>query len=333
MIAVPRIFEKIYNGIRNQVDMDPIKKRLFDWAVGLGKAAGSYKMQHKMVPLTLALKYQVAHRLVFKQILEKLGGNLRFAFSGGAPLSKEIGEFFHAAGVLLLEGYGLTETTAAVTANSPYDYRFGTVGKPFGDVELKLAADGEILVKSLKVFREYYKDPKATAEVLKDGWFSTGDIGEFTSEGFLRITDRKKDLIKTSGGKYVAPQRLEALLKHNKHISNVLIHGDQRKYIVALITLDPNLLQDYAKAKDLANSDPDHLVETAEVKELVRMAVAEANSQLASYESIKNFAILPRDFSVEDGELTPSLKVKRKYCDQKYRDVLDNLYGVDHSAM
>ncbi len=333
LIAVPRIFEKIYNGIRNQVDVDPTKKRIFEWSLKIGRAVGAYKMEHKRVPLTLQLKHQVASQLVFNNVHEKMGGRLRFAFSGGAPLAKEIGEFFHGVGILLLEGYGLTETTAAITANTPYSYCFGTVGKPFGDVEVQIASDGEILVKSAKVFREYYKKPKATREVLNDGWFATGDIGEFSNDGYLRITDRKKDLIKTSGGKYVAPQRLENILKLNKYVSNVLIHGDKRKYVVALITLDPEQLKQFAETKNLPVQDPNTLIQHPEIRELARSAVAEANAQLASFESIKNFAILPHDFTVESGELTPSLKVKRKVCDQKYHDIIEGLYGNDRSQM
>lgn len=249
-------------------------------------------------------------------------------------MSREIAEFFHAADILLLEGYGLTETTAAVTVNTPMAYCFGTVGKAFGDVEVKIAEDGEVLVKSQKVMTEYYNNHEATkAAFTEGGFFRTGDIGEFNDEGFLRITDRKKDLIKTAGGKYVAPQKLENLLKLNKYVSQVLIHGDRRKYIVALVTLNPENIEDFAQQYSVSYSDVPSLTQHPRVKELIRDAIADVNSQLSSFETIKNFAVLPHDFTVESGELTPSLKVRRRFCDEKFKDVLDRLYGVDGSVL
>lgn len=245
----------------------------------------------------------LAKKLVLNRVKDAFGGKIRFCVSGGAPLSKDIAMFFHACEILILEGYGLTETTAAICINTPYDYRFGSVGKPIGDVQLKIAEDGEILVKSDKVMKEYYQDSESSAAAFTAGWFHTGDIGEILSSGDLKITDRKKDLIKTGGGKYVAPQRLENLLKMTPVISNSLIHGDQ-KYIVALITLDkPNVLR-FAKDHNLEYEDFATLTQHPTVLELVRKAVAEANSHLASFESIKRFAILPMDFTVEAGELT-----------------------------
>ena len=326
IVAVPRVFEKIYNGILAQAEISPIKSRVFHWALGVGREISRHKVEKQPVPIELALKYQLARKLVFNTIAEKLGGNLRFAVCGGAPLSQPIAEFFHAAGLLILEGYGLTETTAAITVNTPFDYRFGTVGKAIGDVKLKLAEDGEILVQSKKVMRGYWNDTESTARALQDGWFHTGDIGEISAEGYLRITDRKKDLIKTAGGKYVAPQKLEGLLKANRFISQVHIHGDQRKYVVALLTLNMDAVQKFAEENGVNSKDPESLVENAKVKDLIRRGVAEVNAQLASYESIKNFAILPREFTIEAGELTPSLKVKRKVVDVKYRDLIDKLY-------
>lgn len=329
LVAVPRVFEKIYNGILAQAEISPVRKRVFDWAISVGKQISRYKVDKQPVPVDLALKYQLAKRLVFDKLADKLGGQLRFAFSGGAPLSPQIAEFFHAAGLLLLEGYGLTETTAAITVNTPFDYRFGTVGKAIGDVKLKIAPDGEILVKSKKVMREYYQNPEATRETIEDGWFHTGDIGEISPEGYLRITDRKKDLIKTAGGKYVAPQKLENLLKTNHYVSQVHIHGDQRKYVVALLTLNLDSVRRFADDNDISYKDTEALSQHPRIRELLRQVVAEANSQLASFESIKNFAVLPRDFSIEDGEMTPSLKVKRKVVDGRYRDTIERLYGVD----
>ncbi|HVK62215.1 MAG TPA: long-chain fatty acid--CoA ligase [Bdellovibrionales bacterium] len=331
IVAVPRVFEKIYNGILAQAEISPIRSKAFKWALSTGREISQYKINKQPVPVDLAVRYQVAKKLVFDSINNRLGGHLRFAVCGGAPLSRAIAEFFHAAGVLILEGYGLTETTAAICVNTPFDYRFGTVGKPVGEVRIKIAEDGEILIHSKKVMKEYYKDPEGTARVFTDGWLHTGDIGEISPEGYLRITDRKKDLIKTAGGKYVAPQKLEGLLKANRFISQVHIHGDQKKYVVAILTLNMDAVEKYASEHDISYKDASSLVENPKIKELVRMAVADCNSQLASWESIKNFAVLPREFSIESGELTPSLKVKRKVVDQNYRSMIDALYGNEPS--
>ncbi|MCB0365145.1 MAG: long-chain fatty acid--CoA ligase [Bdellovibrionaceae bacterium] len=334
LIGVPRVFEKIYNGIRTQVEAHPLRHRLFNWAVGTGKRVSSSRLHRQPLSSLDLAQFVAAKQLVFAPLKEKLGGRLRFALSGGAPLSREIAEFFHAADILLLEGYGLTETTAAVTVNTPMAYCFGTVGKAFGDVEVKIAEDGEVLVKSQKVMTEYYNNHEATkAAFTEGGFFRTGDIGEFNDEGFLRITDRKKDLIKTAGGKYVAPQKLENLLKLNKYVSQVLIHGDRRKYIVALVTLNPENIEDFAQQYSVSYSDVPSLTQHPRVKELIRDAIADVNSQLSSFETIKNFAVLPHDFTVESGELTPSLKVRRRFCDEKFKDVLDRLYGVDGSVL
>ncbi len=332
MMAVPRVFEKIYNGILAQAEVSTLKSKVFHWALATGREMSQYKVEKQPVPLELALRYRLAKKLVFDSISDRMGGRLRFAICGGAPMSRSIAEFFHAAGLLILEGYGLTETTAAVAVNTPFDYRFGTVGKGIGDVRFKIADDGEILVHSKKVMKEYLDDPVATAEVLIDGWFHTGDIGELSTEGYLRITDRKKDLIKTAGGKYVAPQKLEGLLKSSRFISQVHIHGDQKKYIVALLTLNMDSLRTWAQDNDIATKSRDELVANPKVKELLKAAVAETNSHLASFETIKNFALLPRDFTIESGELTPSLKVKRKVVDQNYKNMIDALYGGDHGG-
>ncbi len=311
IISVPRIFEKIYAGILAQVENSKVKQKLFQKALAIGLKVSAATQRNESLGVALTLEYALFKKIIFDNILNAMGGKLRFAVSGGAPLNSEIAKFFHGMGLLICEGYGLTETTAGVFFNSPLAYKFGTVGRPLGDVEVKIADDGEILVRSKKIMKEYYNNPEATREVFLDGFFKTGDIGHLDKEGFLYITDRKKDLIKTAGGKYVAPQKLENLLKINPNISNVLIHGDQKKYIVALITLPSHLVS-------MAND--------ASTYSLVKDAVAEANASLASYESIKKFAILPLDFTVESGELTPSLKVKRKFCDQKYKKEIDELY-------
>jgi long-chain acyl-CoA synthetase len=327
IVSVPRVFEKIYNGILAQAEVSPLKSKAFHWAIGVGREMSQYKVEKQSVPIELALRYRLAKKLVFDSIYERLGGKLRFAVCGGAPLSRGIAEFFHGAGILILEGYGLTETTAAIAVNTPFDYRFGTVGKAVGDVRFKIADDGEILVSSKKVMKEYLDDPQGTATAIVDGWYHTGDIGELSPEGYLRITDRKKDLIKTAGGKYVAPQRLEGLLKANRFISQVHIHGDQKKYVVALLALNTDAVEQYARENEIAYRDPAELLQNPKIKELAKQAIAEVNSHLASFESIKNFAILPREFTIESGELTPSLKVKRKVVDKNYASLIDSLYG------
>ncbi len=326
LIAVPRIFEKIYAGILAQVANSRIKREVFERALSVGKKVSERTQAKKNLGLPLAFEYAAAYHLVFKNIMNGLGGRMRFAVSGGAPLSPDISKFFHGLGLLICEGYGLTETTAGITFNTPYAFKLGTCGKPIGDVEIKIAEDGEILVKSKKVMGEYYKDPAATAEAFSGQYFKTGDIGHLDEDNFLLITDRKKDLIKTAGGKYIAPQKLEGLLKMSPFISNVLVHGDQKKYIIALLTLNPKNIQDYCEQKGLKEATHEARVKTQEIYGLIRDAVAEANTHLASFESIKKFSILPGDFTVETGELTPSLKVKRRFCDQKFKTQIDELY-------
>ncbi|MEK6773694.1 MAG: long-chain fatty acid--CoA ligase [Bdellovibrionota bacterium] len=326
LVAVPRIFEKIYSAIWAQMENQKLKAKAFDWALKAGLAVGELKQTRSQMPLSLLAEFILADRLLLCRVRDAFGGKLKFCISGGAPLSSDVALFFHACGVLILEGYGLTETTAAICVNTPFNYKFGSVGRPIGDVEIKIAEDGEILIKSKKVMKEYYKDPQATSSTLHDGWFATGDIGEILSGGHLKITDRKKDLIKTAGGKYVAPQKLENLLKISPLVSQVLIHGDQKKYIVALITVDRLQVERMAKENSWSFDQWQDLTQKHEVYEAVRRALAETNSKLASFETIKKFLIIPTEFTVEGGELTPSLKIKRKHLDQKYHKEIDSLY-------
>jgi long-chain acyl-CoA synthetase len=331
MMAVPRIFEKIYTAIWTQLEGDLVRRKLFAWAIEIGKQVSDKKIHRQNLSLPLVLEYELAKKLVLFKIVNAFGGRLRFSVSGGAPLNQEISSFFHAAGVLILEGYGLTETTAAICVNTPFNYRFGSVGRPIGDVQLKIASDGEVLVKSKKVMKGYYKDEAATQEAFlgdpREGWFKTGDIGEILDSGDLRLTDRKKDLIKTAGGKYIAPQKIEGLLKLNPLVSQALIHGDQKKFVVALLTLDKTYLIKLAKEKNWPFQEWTELINQPDVADLTRKAVAEANSQLASYESIKKFTILPTEFTTEGGELTQSMKIKRKYLDKKFKKQIDSLYS------
>jgi long-chain acyl-CoA synthetase len=327
LIAVPRIFEKIYSAVLAQAEGHFLASKIFNWALQIGKIISEKKQLRQPISPDLWLSYEIAKRTVLNKITEAFGGRLRFAVSGGAPLAKEISSFFHACDILVLEGYGLTETTGAITVNSHFDYKFGSVGKPFGDVQIKIAEDGEILVHSKKVSKGYFKDPQGSSEMFsEDGWLKTGDIGEILSSGDLKITDRKKDLIKTAGGKYVAPQKLENLLKIHPVIAEVIIHGDKKKYIVALITLNKERVFTYAKEKNLTYSDYATLLRHPHIQGWIRSIVAETNKQLGSFEMIKRFSLLPNEFSVQNGELTPSLKIKRKLLEKRFHDQLSALY-------
>ena len=327
MCAVPRVLEKVYLGILgNRNAAPPGKQKIFDWAFGVGKQVSKYKQRHEPVPLGLSIKNTIATRLVFGKIQSVLGGRIRFLVSGGAPLSKEIAEFFHAAGVLVLEGWGLTETTAGTCVNRPEKYAFGTVGPAVPGIELKIADDGEILVRGGSVMKEYYNKPEATREAIDpEGWFHTGDIGVIEG-GVLKITDRKKDIIVNAGGKNIAPQNLENALKATPYISQVMVHGDKRPYLVALITLNEENIAKWARDNGVSFNSVGDLAENDQVRALVQKYVDELNAKEPSYSSIKKFAILPHDFSQETGELTPTLKVKRKFTSEKYKPILDAFY-------
>ncbi len=327
--AVPRIYEKLYGRIQGARESGgALRRALFDWAVGVGRARSRHDQEGRPVPTLLQWQHGLAHRLVFSRIHQLLGGNIRYMTSGGAPLSREIAEFFHAVGIPILEGYGLTETTPSLTVNQPERFKLGTVGLPLDCCELRIAPDGEILARGTNIALGYHRRPEATAESWdREGWFHTGDIGEFDADGFLRITDRKKDLIKTSGGKYVAPQKIENLLKLQPHVSQAVVIGDNRKYCTALITLDQEEVGRWASAQGLRFASPEEMAAHPRVRELIEAEVAAANKELASYESIKYFRILPRDLSTETGELTPSLKVKRKVMAERYRQQIEEMYA------
>ncbi len=328
LVSVPRIYEKIYAKIQSEVAAQPkYSQSIFNWAVEIGRKVAKLNSEQKPIPLSLELKYKIADPLVFTKIRKKFGGRIRLTVSGGAPLSPELCEFYHAVGIKIIEGYGLTETTAAITVNRPNDFNFGTVGKPFGNIEFRFAADGEIQTRGDMVFREYYKNPSATAEVFtEDGWFCTGDIGEITHRGFLKITDRKKELIKTSGGKYIAPQKLENLLKGVRFISQAMVYGDREKYVVALITLNEPEINKWAAQQGISVSSFEDLTKNSKVIQLIDKEIESVNGHLANFETIKKFRLLPRDFSIESGELTPSLKLKRKVCTERYKDYIQSLY-------
>lgn len=327
--AVPRIFEKVHAKIVGQVlAAGGAKKALFDWALAVGTKASRLRRERRPLGLGLALQHRLADRLVLHRIREAFGGRLRFISCGSAPLAHEMGEFFDACGVVILEGYGLTESTAVTFFNRLEDNRFGTVGTVVPGMEVKLAPDGEILLRGRGIMRGYYGRPAETAEVLdSEGWLHTGDIGVLGEGGHLSITDRKKDLIKTSGGKYVAPQVVEGRLKvETSLISHVILHGDNRRFCTALISLAEEEVLSWARTEGLTGRPYEELLKDSRVMELVRPHVDRVNSHLARHETIKRFAILPTELKIETGELTPSLKVRRKVVEQHYRELIDGLY-------
>ncbi|HET9626743.1 MAG TPA: long-chain fatty acid--CoA ligase [Kofleriaceae bacterium] len=329
MAAAPRIFEKVYNRvIESARSGSPLKQKIFQWAVATGKAGSQLRQQGKEPGGLLALRIKLADRLVFSKIRERFGGRVRYFISGAAPLSRDIAEFFHGCGILILEGYGLTETSAASFVNRPTSFAFGTVGMALPGTEVKIAPeDGEILIKSPGVMQGYHNLADVTAETLTaDGWLRTGDIGELDAAGRLKITDRKKDLIKTSGGKYIAPQSIEGKLKaHCPYISQVIVHGDKRNFVTALVTLDEETVMKWA-GEHLAGKSYAEVAKSKEAKELLAPYFDQVNKGLAKYETVKQFAILPADLTVDDGDLTPSLKVKRKVVEKKYQALLDKMY-------
>ena len=327
MISVPRVYEKVYASVQAGAAGSSVKQAIFNWCVGVGRQASRLQQQGQPLPLGLRLKRHLAHRLVFGKLHAALGGRLRYFVSGGAPLAREIAEFFHAAGLLILEGYGLTETCPALTANRHDNFKFGTVGLALPGVDLRLGDDGEILARGPNIARGYYQRPEATAEVfLEDGWFATGDIGEIDADGFLRITDRKKDLLVTAGGKNVAPQNIENLLKGDPLISQAMVYGDRRPFLTAVLTLDIEAATAYARELGISGETAAELAEDPQLRTLLEGRVERINQRLAPYETIKKFVVAREDFTEASNELTPTLKVKRQVVTQKYQAELDALY-------
>ena len=325
--SVPRVFEKVYTSVRASLDEATGTRRLLaDWALRVGRRASALRQAGRPLPPLLALQHRLADRLLFSKIKARLGGRLRIALSGGAPLAVEIAQFFHALDILVLEGYGLTECTTAASVNLPSRFRFGTVGPPVPGCEVRIAEDGELLVRSETVFAGYYKDEEATRAVLdEDGWLRTGDIGEIDADGFIRITDRKKDLIVTAGGKKIAPQNLENELKSSQLVSQALVVGDRRPYPVALLTLDAGEIAKWAAARGLPGGVPE-LASHPEVQALVQGIVDSVNRERSRFEQIKRFAVLPRDFSAEEDEVTPTLKLRRRICQEHFAEEIERLY-------
>jgi len=329
--SVPRVYEKVHTATQARFDeATGMKRRLIDWALPIGREVSRLEGEGKPVPARLRARHRVADKLVFSKVRARLGGRLRIPISGGAPLAKEIAEFFDAIGIRIVEGYGLTECTTACSTNRPDVYRFGTVGRPLPGFEIAIAEDGEILVRSETIFQGYFKDAEATAAVLTaDGWLRTGDIGELDADGFLRITDRKKDILVTAGGKNVAPQNIENELKVSKYVSQALVVGDKRPYVAALITLDPDEIGRWAAAQGIEGDVPS-LAGDDRVRELLQEIVDEANRERSRFEQVKRFAILPRDFTMADGEITPTLKLRRRAVIDHFEDEIEALYaGAD----
>jgi long-chain acyl-CoA synthetase len=330
MVSVPRVFEKIYSKVMDNVlQSSALKRKIFFWAVKVGREYGRMKLQNRHISGWLQLRKNIAHKLVFSKIIEKTGGRVRFFVSGGAPLSKDIAEFFYAMGLIVLEGYGLTETSPVISVNTPDHIKFGTVGKPIPDVEVKIAEDGEILTRGPHVMKGYYKMDDETEEVFKGGWFHTGDIGHLDEEGFLVITDRKKDIIVTAGGKNVAPQPIENMLKTNPYVSQVMVLGDKRKFVSALIVPDFEKLEDYAKFNNIPFENTSELVRDKRVINFMQSEVERSTPGLSSYEKVKKIALLDRDFEIEKGEITPTLKVKRNIVEKRYAELIEYLYRED----
>ncbi|HRC12571.1 MAG: long-chain fatty acid--CoA ligase [Candidatus Phosphoribacter baldrii] len=331
MGAAPRIFEKAYARIAMTVEAETgIKRQLMDWALGVGQQAMELQSQGKPVGGLLAVQHAIADKLVLSKIRERFGGRVRFFISGSAALNKEIARWFGSVGLIILEGYGLTETSAATCVNRPSlgGYNYGTVGWPVPTTEVKLAEDGEILVKGPGVMRGYRNRPDANAEVFDDdGFFRTGDIGEIDGNGFVKITDRKKDLFKTSGGKYIAPSLIESAFKAQcPYASQMLVFGDGRNYATALITLDPDAITGWAAANRMAGKSYAEISQSQEVRDLLQGYLDTLNQGLNRWETIKRFTVLDRDLTVDAGELTPSLKLKRKHVAEKFKANLEALY-------
>lgn len=308
--SVPRVYEKVHTGVTAKfAEATGVKRRLIDWALRVGREVSELRQQGRPVPRALAARHRIADRLVYSKVKARLGGRVRICISGGAPLAREIIEFFHAIDILILEGYGLTECTTAATVNRPTQFRFGTVGPVLPGVEVRLAEDGEVLIKTDTIFGGYFKDQEATREVLPgDGWLRSGDVGELDGDGYLTITDRKKDILVTAGGKNVAPQNLENALKSHPIVSQALVVGDRRPYIAALITLSEETEREGAE-------------------EQMHAVVEEVNRDLSRYEQIKRFTILPRDFSADEGEVTPTMKLKRRVCQEHFAAEIEGLYS------
>jgi len=327
MAVVPRFFEKFYERLLEAVQAGPwLKRKVFAWALAVGRQAVPPLLKQEPLPAWLGVRYRLAEVMVYNKLRSEIGGRMRCFISGSAPLSPELNLFFHALGLTIFEGYGLTETSPVVAVNSPGQVKLGTVGRPIRGVEVKIAEDGEILSRGPHIMKGYYKMEAETREVFRDGWFCTGDVGFVDDDGYLTVTDRKKDLIKTAGGKYVAPQPIENQLKQSPYISNAVVIGDRRKYAVALLVPNLATLQQYAAEKGIDHQTPAALLHSPAARKALQAEVDKVNAGLAQYERLKRFEVLENDFSFDEGLATYTLKKRRKEIEERYRDVIDRLY-------
>lgn len=330
MVSVPRLYEKIYSTVYDKLKKaSPAKARLFNWAIRTGKTYQYKKKDRKFISPWLALRHALADALVLRKIRDVVGGPKKFFSAGGAPLSIDIEEFFFAAGLLVCQGYGLTESSPMISCNAPGGFKFGTVGRPIRDCEVKIDDTGEILARGGNIMKGYYKKPEATAETLVNGWLKTGDVGIIDEDGFLKITDRIKDLIITSQGKNIAPQHIETLVGMDHYIEQIATIGDKRKYVTALIVPSFAALEEWAKENNIAFSSREDLVKNPDVIKFYEKRIADQSKELANYEKIKRFALMPKEFTQDGGELTPTLKIKRKVVGEKYKDLIDSMYAGD----
>jgi long-chain acyl-CoA synthetase len=329
MASVPRLYEKIYGRVLDQVRASSrLRQRIFFWGKSVGEVSIERRLEGRRLSPTLFVGRWLADRLVFAKLRARTGGRIRFFISGGAPLSPDIAKFFHAAGIPILEGYGLTETSPVIAVNTFRHLRLGTVGLPIPGTEVRIAPDGEILTRGPCVMAGYYQKPQATADAVDpDGWFHTGDIGLLDQDGFLRITDRKKDLIVTAGGKNIAPQPIESLVKSSKYVSNAVMLGDRRKFPIMLVVPNLQTLTAWATQQGIPPMEPEALLRVAEVQLKMDREVRTTLRDLASFEIPKKLLLVAQDFTVESGELTPTLKIKRRVVEERHRAAIEDLYG------
>ncbi|MCP4751649.1 MAG: long-chain fatty acid--CoA ligase [Proteobacteria bacterium] len=327
--SVPRIYEKVYSKVVGGAEAKGgLVLKIFKWASDVGLQISNLKLEKKPIPALLNLKYKLATKLVFSKVQNALGGNVRLCVSGAAPLNATIAQFFHAAGILILEGIGMSENTSVTNVNRPDNYRFGWVGPPVNGVEQKIAEDGEICFRGPNTMQEYYKMPEKTAETIVDGWLLTGDLGEIDSQNFLRVTGRKKDLIITAGGKNIAPSRIEGIIATSKYINQICIIGDQRKFLSALVTLDEENTMEYADANNISYDNLDDLLRNEQIQKLVEGEVEQKNKELASFESVKKVELVP-EFTVDNDMITPTFKIKKNVVGDLHKDRIDGMYPKD----
>jgi len=331
VLSVPRLYEKVYARVlENALSGSAIKRAIFFWAKRAGEDWATHSLAGLRIPGGLAFKKKVADKLVFSKLQARTGGKVRFFVSGAAPLSADIAKFFYSANLPVIEGYGLTESSPVLTLNPLERIKLGTVGKAIPGVELKFASDGEILARGPNIMKGYYKLPDATKETVDaEGWLHTGDIGEIDSDGYLKITDRKKELLKTAGGKYIAPQPIEAMVKRNKFVVNAVLYGDRRKYPIVLVVPNYDNLERWAKERNLSYGSHAQLLALADVHAKMEREVMDSVRELAKFEMPKKVLLIENDFTIEAGELTPTLKVKRRVVEKKYKDLIDRVYAAD----